>query len=179
MRNLKDPLFALLTSDKKPRHIFYPLSQGNTKYCIYFAFASCLAWNTGIKMKEDKIVFLWDLLKAGKVHIKVPELALQLKRFYDCYKIDSFFPALDKWWGVIVYIKPTKEWWIDATDGTIDTESTQGDWLDHCVWIRKHEGRIQMINSWKNLPIIDITDKIGDMIQNWLIVWDGYVFTLK
>lgn len=53
----------------------------------------------------------------------MPELIKLFSPFYNCYTIrDDWTTILKKGWGIQVYVRPTKQFWIDVSDGTLNTE---------------------------------------------------------
>lgn len=177
MKALNSDLFRLLSCQKEPSKVLYPLDQKNTNYCVYFAFAWMLAWNTGEKIPENKIIELAEKLKPWKPHVRIGQLKNLLWKLYNFYTIPEDWTAiLEKWWAIQVYLRPTKEFWMDVLDGKLDKETMPGDWLDHSIWLHKVDWKIIARNTWLSIPSFEIKD-LDTLRKNWLIAWSGYVVT--
>lgn len=180
MKQLNDDIFRLLSSSQRPIKIVHHYDQKDTPYCIYFALAGMLGYNTGDVMPDEKIVELGKKLKPWKLHARMPQIIKLLSPFYDCYTIrDDWSEVLERGWAIQIYIRPTKEFWIDALDGDIDNYQLPWDGLDHSVYIHKTDWKILIENSWANIPTIDITGKLEQLRKDNVIPWAGYVFTRK
>lgn len=172
--------FRLLTSDKVPSKVLWHTNQRDTPYCIYFALKWMLAWNTWDILPDEKVIELGNKYKPWKLHARMPELIKLLSPFYNCYTIrEDWTTILKKWWGIQVYARPTKQFWIDVSDGKLDVETLPWDWLDHSFWIHEVDGKILVENSWENLQTFDITGKLETLRTTGLIPWAGYCFTKK
>lgn len=180
MKALNDDLFRLLASNQKPIRIVHTYNQWNTKYCIYFALWGMVAYNTGVTLTDEQITKLGETLKPWKLHARMPQIIKMFSSQFNCYTIrDDWSEILNKGWGIQVYIRPTREFWLDALDGDIDNYQLPWDWLDHSVWVHKDGDKILMENSWASIPTIDITGKLDQLRKENVIPWAGYIFTNK
>lgn len=51
----------------------------------------------------------------------MPQIIKMFSSQFNCYTIrDDWSEILEKCWGILVYIRPTREFWVDAIDGDID-----------------------------------------------------------
>jgi len=176
----QNDLFALLASDKRPIRIVHHYDQKNTPYCIYFALAGCLSWNTWVTLTDEQVIKLGDTLKPWKLHARMPQIIKMFSSQFNCYTIrDDWSEILDKGWAIQVYLRPSKEFWLDALDWDIDNYQLPWDWLDHSVWIHKFEDKILMENSWAWIPTIDITGKLDGLRKENVIPGAGYIMTQK
>ena len=176
----QNDLFALLASDKRPVRIVHHYDQKSTPYCIYFALAGCLAWNTWVTLTDEQVIKLWDQLKPWKLHARMPQIIKLFSSQFNCYKIeDDWSEILEKGWGIQVYLRPTKEFWLDALDWDLDNYQLPWDGLDHSVWIHKDWDKILMENSWAWIPTIDVTGKLDQLRKESVIPWAGYILTQK
>lgn len=180
MKTLNDDLFRLLASKQQPVRRLCQTDQKDSKYCIYFALKGMLAWNTWDIMPDEKVIELGNKLKPWKLHARMPQIIKLLSPFYDCYTIrEDWSEVLERGWGIQVYIRPTREFWIDALDWDLDNYQLPWDWLDHSVWIHKTDWKILMENSWASIPTIDITGKLDQLRKKNVIPGWGYIFTRK
>lgn len=162
---------------KEPARKLIRLDQKDTPFCVYYSFASCLAWNTWDEMTEKKIIEMWMRLKPWKPSIKIPLIARELSRFYTMHVIDDFEPLLKRWWGIQVYLRPTPEFWLDVSDWKLDWNQEAWDWYDHSVWIHEVDWKLLVENTWKNLPTFDITGRLDELREKWIIAGKWYIFT--
>lgn len=180
MKALNDDLFRLLASNQKPIRIVHHYNQWNTKYCIYFSLWGMLSYNTWVNLTDEQIIKLGDTLKPWKLHARMPQIIKTFSSQFNCYTVrDDWSEILERGWGIQVYIRPTREFWIDALDWDIDNYQLPWDWLDHSVWIHKTDGRILIENSWAWIPTIDITGKLDQLRKENVIPWAWYIFTCK
>lgn len=176
----QNDIFALLASDKRPVRILQHYNQRETPYCIYYALAWCLAWNTWVTLTDEQVIKLGDQLKPWKLHARMPQIIKMFSPQFNCYTIrDDWSEVLNKGWWIQVYLRPTREFWLDALDGDIDNYQLPWDWLDHSVWIHKFEDKILMENSWAWIPTIDVTGKLDQLRKENVIPGAGYCFTQK
>ena len=180
MKQPTNDIFALLASDKRPVRLLHHYDQKTTPYCIYFALAGMVSWNTWVTLTEEQITKLGETLKPWKLHARMPQIIKMFSSQFNCYTIrDDWSEILNKGWGIQIYIRPTREFWIDALDGDIDTYQLPWDWLDHSVWVHKDGDRILMENSWLSIPTIDITGKLDQLRKENVIPWAWYIMTCK
>ena len=169
-----------LLFQESPAQVLKHFDQGDSSNCIFYSFASCLAWNTGDIMSESWILRMSDTIKPWKPAIKIPLIAKEVAKYYEMYEATGdWTPFLKMWWGILVYLRPTREFWIDVYDGKLDEKQTPGDGMDHEGWIHEVDWKVTFENSWKNLPSFDITGKVKEMRENWLMPWSWYIFIKK
>lgn len=163
-----------------PKKVLQRYSQNDTNYCIFFTFAWCLAWNTGDIMSESAILRMWDRIKPWKPSVKLPAIHKEVEKYYDMHSIrEDWSPYLKRWWGIQIYLRPTRQFWMDVSDGKLDTEKLPWDGLDHSLWIHEVDGKIIAENTWNNLPYFDITGKVQSLRDTGLIAWPWFIFTKK
>lgn len=180
MRQLNNDIFALLSSNARPIRIVHHYNQGESKYCIYFALAGMVSYNTWVTLTDAQVIKLWDTLKPWKLHARMPNIIKMFSSQFNCYTIrDDWSEVINRNWGILAYIRPTREFWLDALDGDLDNYQLPWDWLDHAVWIHSDGDRILIENSWASIPTIDITGKLDQLRKENVIPWAGYIFTNK
>lgn len=184
MKQLNNDIFALLSSDARPVRIVHHYDQKQTKYCIYFALAGMLAWNTWVILTDEQIIKLGDTLKPWKLHARMPQIIKMLSSQFNCYTIrDDWSEVINKNWWILAYIRPTREFWLDALDWDLDNYQLPWDWLDHAIWVHGDWEKVLMKtlleNSWASIPTIDITGKLDQLRKENVIPWAWYIFTNK
>lgn len=176
----QNDIFSLLASDKRPIRILQHYDQKNTPYCIYFALAGMVSFNTWVTLTDEQVIKLGDTLKPWKLHARMPQIIKLFSSQFNCYTIrDDWSEVLEKGWWIQVYLRPNKEFWLDAIDGDLDNYQLPWDWLDHSVWIHKTDWKILMENSWAWIPTIDVTGKLDGLRKENVIPWAGYILTQK
>lgn len=163
-----------------PARVLQRYNQGDTKNCIFYAFAWCLAWNTGDIMSESAILRMADRIKPWKPSVKLPAIHKEVEKYYDMHSIrEDWSPYLKRWWGILVYIRGGKDFWMDVSDGKLEGNPKPSDWFDHSLWIHEVDGKIIAENTWASLQSFDITWKLNDLREKSVIVGMGYIFTKK
>lgn len=165
---------------QKPANILQRYDQKSTPNCLFYAFAGCLAWNTWDIMTEEAVNKLADRIKPWQPVQKMPLIADYVKAYYTMHAIRTdWTPILKKWWWILVHLKAEKDFWIDVSDGKLDEKAFVEDGGNHEGWIHQVDGKIIFENSWKNLPSFEITGKINELRNNWVMPWMWYIFTNK
>lgn len=170
---LSNDLTRLISKGFKPsKEIVYYKQKGNW-LCTYFAAASCIAYNTGIKITQEEILELWK----DHTIASWKQTADKLAKLYGLktYKVD-IKDWIARWsqWSMSVGLTVFPEFYLDGQDGKIDHEYEKKFWQGHQVCIYRNGKKIYIINSWWR-PEIDITDKIMDMVKKksistWIII---------
>lgn len=163
-----------------PARVLQRYNQGDTKNCIFYAWAWALAWNAGDIMSESAILKMADRIKPWKPSVKIPAIYKEVSKYYDMHSIrEDWSPYLKRWWGILVYIRGGRDFWMDVSDGKLDGDTLPSDWFDHQLWIHEIDGKIIAENTWASLQSFDITWKLNNLREEGVIVGMGYIFTKK
>lgn len=185
MRQKLSDTYKLLSSWKSPARVFQPYNQRDTNWCIFFAFAGALAWNTGVVLTDEQVWKLAEIIKPGKLDTKMALIASQLQSAYTMYRIPQkdWRRVMQAWWAIQMSLFPPDSFFLDAIkDGSIDERHMIDFDQNHSVYGHESDKKIVLENSWTRDDIQkqtwDITDDLENL-QEDMIRWDWYVFLQK
>lgn len=185
MKNIQSDTYKLLSSWKKPAKIFQAYNQRDTNWCIFFAFAGMLAWNTGVVLTDEQVAKLAQLIKPWKLEPKMAQIAKQLESTFTMYRIpQKDWRQVMKWgWSIQMSLFPPDSFFIDAVkDGDIDDRHPINLDQNHSVYGHEDTERIVLENSWTRnddqKQTWDITDDLENL-QEDMIRGFWYVFVKK
>lgn len=170
---MSNDLTKLISKGFKPSKDIVYYKQKNNRLCTYFSAASCIAYNTGIKMTLEEILELWKEHTIANGKQTARKLAERLG--LQTYEVDiKDWIKRGSQWAMSVSLTVPPEFYLDWQDGKIDKSYDKKLWGGHQVCLYRKGKKIFIINSWWKEEI-DITNQIMDMIQKksisaWIII---------